>query len=60
MQNNLGLWENPKDWNKEREWSDIIGLVTNMCLLLVVSFLSDPASQGAFYIEDENIVLKLI
>lgn len=60
MQNNLGLWEKPKDWNKDREWSDVIGLVNNVRLLLVVSFLSDLARQGAFYMEDENIVLKPI
>lgn len=57
MQNNLGLGEKPKDW---REWSDVIGLVNNVLLLLVVSSLRGLEHQGAFYMEDENIVLKPI
>lgn len=60
MQNNLGLWEKPKDWTKDREWSDVIGLVNNMRLLLEVSSLRGLEHQGAFYMEDENIVLKPI
>lgn len=60
MQNNLGLWEKPKYCSKDWEWSDVIGLVNNVRLLLEVSSLRGLEHQGAFYMEDENIVLKPI